>query len=68
MIFQQILDKILAFTETNLAVSVAIGFVFLLFALKRPKYFIIVVLVIAGGIVVFDLFQKLAVKTGLGGF
>ena len=68
MNFQQIIDNLKNFMETNLAVSIAIGFVFLLFMLKKPKYFIIVVLVLVGSLVVFDLFQKLAVKTGLSGF
>ena len=68
MIFERILDLSMSFIETNLPVSIAIGFVFLLFLLKKPKYFIIVLLVLAAGVAVFDLFQKLAVKTGLGGF
>ena len=68
MNFQHIIDNIKNFTETNLAVSIAIGFVFLLFLLKKPKYFIIIVLVLIGSLAVFDLFQKLAVSTGLSGF
>jgi hypothetical protein len=58
----------MGFMEANLPVSIAIGFVFFLFMLKKPKYFIITVLVLVGGLVVFDLFQKLAVKTGMSGF
>jgi len=68
MIFRRITDLSMSFIETNLAVSIAIGFVFLLFLLKKPKYFMIVVLVLVAGLFIFDLFQKLAVKTGLGGF
>jgi hypothetical protein len=64
----QIIDQSKSFIETNLPVSIAIGFVFLLLLLKKPKYFMIVVLVLASGLAVFELFQKLAVKTGLGGF
>jgi hypothetical protein len=68
MNFEQIIDTVSSFIETNLAVSIAIGFVFLLFLLKKPKYFMIVVLVLVAGLAVSELFQKLAVKTGLGGF
>jgi hypothetical protein len=68
MDFGHIIDTVSSYIETNLAVSIAIGFVFLLFLLKKPKYFMIVVLVLVAGLAVFELFQKLAVKTGLGGF
>ncbi|KPK00808.1 MAG: hypothetical protein AMK71_07815 [Nitrospira bacterium SG8_35_4] len=68
MIFQQIIEYSKSFIESNLPVSIAIGFVFLLFMLKKPKYFMIVVLVLVAGLSVFELFQKLAIKTGLGGF
>lgn len=68
MLFGRIIDNISNFIETNLPLSIAIGFVFLLFMLKKPKYFIIVLLVLVGGIFILDLFQNLAVKTGLGGF
>jgi hypothetical protein len=68
MIFGRIIDTASGYIDTNPAVSVAVGFVFLLFLLKRPKYFMIIFLVVGAGLAVFDLFQKLAVKTGLGGF
>lgn len=68
MDFGHIIDTVSNYIETNLALSIAIGFVFLLFLVKKPKYFMIVVLVLVAGLAVSELFQKLAVKTGLGGF
>lgn len=64
----QIIDSVRTFVETHFAVSIAIGFIFLLFLLKKPKYFMITVIVLAAGLALLELFQKLAVKTGLGGF
>lgn len=68
MVFERIVDAAKGYSETHLAISIAVGCVFLLFMIKKPKYFIIVVSVLAGGLFLFELFQKLAVKTGLGGF
>jgi len=68
MILEDIIDAASKFADENLAAAIAIGLVFFLFLLKKPKYFLIVVLVLAAGIAVFDLFQKLAVKTGMAGF
>jgi hypothetical protein len=68
MIFSRIIDTVSSYIDTNPAVSIAVGFVFLLFLLKKPKYFMIIFLILVAGLAVFDLFQKLAVKTGLGGF
>jgi chromate transport protein ChrA len=68
MIFSRIIDTVSRYIDTNPAVSIAVGFVFLLFLLKKPKYFMVIILILVAGLAVFDLFQKLAVKTGLGGF
>jgi hypothetical protein len=67
MDYNEIVDSIVSFFETNQIAAVIGAVGMLLLLLKSPKYFLIVVGIVLGGYGVIILLQTLAAMTGLGG-